>query len=153
MEFTGEIDIPAPREVVFQKLRDARFFASCIEGVSDLEELDEMHYKAVLATRIAYIKFKFALELELIEVSFPTTVVAKSEGKPMGMIGRLTSTARLDLVDKGDACTLKYMIEMALTGKMGSLGQPVMRSKAKEMEKSFAANIRAEFATDSKAVP
>ena len=32
-----------------------------------------------------------------------------------------------------------------MTGKLGSLGQPVLRSKAKEMEKQFAARLRAAF--------
>ena len=34
---------------------------------------------------------------------------------------------------------MSYEIDAALTGKLGSLGQPVLRSKAKEMERQFAA--------------
>jgi carbon monoxide dehydrogenase subunit G len=33
-----------------------------------------------------------------------------------------------------------------LTGKLGSLGQPVLKSKAREMEKQFAARLAAAFA-------
>jgi len=33
-----------------------------------------------------------------------------------------------------------------LTGKLGSLGQPVLRAKAKEMERQFAARLAACFA-------
>ena len=40
MKFTGEIVIDAAREPVFAKVRDARFFASCVEGVQDLNEID-----------------------------------------------------------------------------------------------------------------
>jgi hypothetical protein len=35
-----------------------------------------------------------------------------------------------------------------LTGKLGSLGQPVLRSKAKEMERIFTERIRAAFAPE-----
>jgi len=35
---------------VFDKLKDAPFFASCLEGVKDLKEIDATHYDAVLET-------------------------------------------------------------------------------------------------------
>ena len=41
---------------------------------------------------------------------------------------------------------MSYEIDAALTGKLGSLGQPVLRVKAKEMEKQFAERLRAAFA-------
>ena len=47
MKFTGEFTVPAPRTQVFEKLNDPQFFAYCLEGVSDLEEIDPEHYKAV----------------------------------------------------------------------------------------------------------
>jgi hypothetical protein len=40
---------------------------------------------------------------------------------------------------------VSYEIEAALTGKLGSLGQPALRAKAKEMERLFAERIRAAF--------
>jgi carbon monoxide dehydrogenase subunit G len=33
MIISGEITLPAPREIVFQALQNAPFFASCVEGV------------------------------------------------------------------------------------------------------------------------
>jgi carbon monoxide dehydrogenase subunit G len=42
---------------------------------------------------------------------------------------------------------IDYDVEASLTGKLGSLGQPVLRAKAKEMERQFAARLGAAFAT------
>ena len=39
MKFTGELSVKAPRAAVYEKVRDARFFASCVDGVSDLAEI------------------------------------------------------------------------------------------------------------------
>ena len=61
MKFQGEIQVPAPREAVFDRINDPVFFASCIEGVQDMTEIDPDHFTATLETRIAYIKFKFAV--------------------------------------------------------------------------------------------
>lgn len=145
MNFTGSIAVKAPREAVFAKLEDLRFFTSCIDGVEDLREVDADHYTAVLETKIAYIRFKFAIAVEIVERVAPARIVARSEGTPMGMVGRLTATSSAELSEAGDTTTVAYAIEVALTGKLGSLGQPVLRSKAKELEKQFAANLKAAF--------
>lgn len=145
MKFTGELIVAASREAVFAKLCDARFFASCVDGVSDLNEIDATHYTATLETRVAYIKFKFNIAVEIADMQPPERVVAKVEGAPIGMIGRLTATSVAELKPQGNHTFVSYEIDAALTGKLGSIGQPVMKSKAKEMERQFAANIKAAF--------
>lgn len=146
MNFTGDIRIPAPREAVFAKLDDLRFFTSCIDGVHDLVEIDPSHFTAVLETKVAYIRFKFAIDVVFVERTAPSRLVARSEGTPIGVVGRLAATSKADLTEADGETTIAYDIEVALTGKLGSLGQPVLRSKAKELEKQFAANLRAAFA-------
>jgi uncharacterized protein len=145
MKFTGKIDVPAPRQAVFEKLRDAHFFASCVDGVQDLVEIDDRHYTATLETRVAYIKFKFAVSVEIVELDEPARVVAKVEGTPIGMVGRLTATSAADLTEQDGGTAVNYELDVALTGKLGSLGQPVLKSKAKEMERQFASRIQAKF--------
>jgi carbon monoxide dehydrogenase subunit G len=56
-------------------------------------------------------------------------------------------------VDGGTGTCIDYEVEAALTGKLGSLGQPVLRSKAKEMERQFAARLAAAFAAPAAAAP
>lgn len=145
MKFSGRIDVPAPRQAVFEKLRDAHFFASCVDGVHDLVEIDDRHYIATLETRVAYIKFKFAVSVEIVELDEPVRVVARVEGTPIGMVGRLTATSTGNLEEQDGGTAVNYELEVALTGKLGSLGQPVLKSKAKEMERQFASRIQAKF--------
>ena len=146
MKFTGEISIRAPRDAVYAKVRDARFFASCVEGVQNLNEIDPDHYTAVLETKVAYLKFKFNVAVEVVRADPPHEIEAKIEGTPVGIVGRLTASSLTRLMDDNGATKVSYEIEAALTGKLGSLGQPVLRSKAKEMERMFAERMRAAFA-------
>jgi uncharacterized protein len=145
MKFTGEFTVAAPRGAVYQRLNDAPFFASCIEGVRDLSQVDDTHYKAILETRIAYIKFKFAIAVEFVEKVAPEKIVAKADGTPLGVVGRLTSTASATLRDEGAQTIVAYEMDVALTGKLGSIGQPVLKAKAKDMERLFVKNINAAF--------
>lgn len=145
MKFTGTIDVPAPRQAVFEKLRDPHFFASCVDGVQNLVEIDDRHYTATLETRVAYIKFKFAVAVEIVELDEPVRVVAQVEGTPVGMVGRLTATSAAALEERDGGTAVIYELDVALTGKLGSLGQPVLKAKAKEMERQFASRIQAKF--------
>jgi|SRR5215475_4008503 len=146
MKLTGEITIKAPREAVFAKLRDARFFVSCIDGVHDLNEVDGQHYTAVFETKVAYMKFKFNVMVELTRIQPPDEIEAKVEGVPLGVVGRLTARSLTRLVESGSDTKVQYESESTLAGKLGSIGQPVLRAKAKQMEKQFAERLAAAFA-------
>src|SRR5258708_21131876 len=118
MKFTGDIWLNAPRAAVFAKLRDARFFASCVQGVQDLNEIDGDHYTAVLDTKVAYLKFKFNVMVEVARVDPPREIEAKIEGTPLGIVGRLTARSLTRLTEDDGATNVSYEIDAALTGKL-----------------------------------
>ena len=153
MKVEGEISVDAPRDLVFSRLSDARFFASCIDGVEDLTEIDPTHYSASFATKIAYMRFNFKVNVEMSRVSPPSEIEAKVEGTPMGVVGRLTATAGTRLSERAGGTDIHYAIDASLTGKLGSIGQPVLKAKAKEMEKQFAQRLLKAFAAGPEVAP
>jgi hypothetical protein len=146
MNLQGEIAVRAPRQAVFDAVRDARFFASCIDGVRELNEIDATHYDALFETKLAYMTFRFKVAVEVTRLDAPTSIEAKLEGTPLGVVGRLTASSTTTLTEDGDETRIGYAIEVALTGKLGSLGRPVLNAKAKEMERQFTERLRAAFA-------
>ncbi len=146
MNVSGEFTVNAPRDVVFRTLRDASSFVRFVEGVSNLKELDATHYEAVFETKVAYLKFKFNVTVEVVRIEEPAEIEAKIEGTPLGVVGRLTARSITKLADAGPETRVTYSVESTLTGKLGSIGQPVLRAKAKDMEKQFAQKLRAAFA-------
>lgn len=146
MKFSGELTVKAPRARVYQAVRDARFFASCVEGVAELKETAPDTYSAVFATKVAYMNFKFNVTVQVVRAEEPREIEAKVEGTPLGIVGRLTATSITRLTEAGDETRIAYDVDAALTGKLGAIGQPVLRSKAKELEKQFAARLAAAFA-------
>jgi len=153
MIVTGEIMLPAPRETVFQVLQNAPFFASCVEGVRDLKEIDATRYDAVMETKVSFMKFTFKVSVEVTKLSPPDRIEAKIEGTPLGIVGRMTAVSVTDLIDAGNETLVKYSIDASITGKLGSMGQPVLKAKAKDMEQKFADKMRAAFAASPSGVP
>ena len=149
MNVSGEFTVKAPRDVVFNTLRDASSFVRFVDGVHDLKEIDGTHYEAVFETKVAYMKFKFNVTVEVTRIDAPSVIEAKIEGTPLGVVGRLTAKSTTTLTEAGDETKVVYAVESTLAGKLGSIGQPVLRSKAKEMEKIFASRLQAHFAPAS----
>lgn len=154
MNISGELRIPANRESVFDRLQNARQFVSLVEGVQDLKEIDPTHYEAVFETKVAYMRFKFKVAVEVLSMERPSKIAAKVEGSPLGVVGRLSATTLTTLTEVGNETQIDYSVDATITGKLGSMGQPVLRSKAKELAAQFARNMTALFQEETKdAVP
>ena len=88
-----------------------------------------------------------ALLLERGALVDPIVVASLSQCAQLGPGAGL----QLDLVEAqlasevGDETKIAYAVDATLTGKLGSLGQPVLRAKSREMEKQFAARLQAAF--------
>ena len=145
MNIVGKIQVPASISAVFEKLSNPVFFVSCIDGVTNLTEIGPNKYSAILETKIAYIKMKFAITVEITELHSPQKITAKTEGNPIGLVGRLNTVSTANLSELDGETVIDYSIDIVLTGKLGGLGQPVLRSKAKELENQFANNLKNAF--------
>ena len=86
MNVSGEFTVNAPRDGVFRTLRDPSSFVRFVDGVSDLKEIDPTHYEAVFETKVAYLKFKFAVTVEVTRMDEPSVIEAKIEGTPLGAL-------------------------------------------------------------------
>ena len=85
------------------------------------------------------------------------TVLARPADAPTvqfaNAVGRLTATSVTRLTETAGATHIDYDVDTALTGKLGSLGQPVLRAKAKEMERQFAPRLAEAFAAPAPGTP
>jgi carbon monoxide dehydrogenase subunit G len=153
MNLTGEFRVDAPRNAVFDKLADPTFFASCFDGVSGLVDTGAGRYDAQFETTVAYMTFRFKMKVEMVRLVRPETIETRVEGAPAGMVGRLSATSITQLSEDGTGTRIHYAIESVLAGRLGSLGQPVLRAKARDMERQFVERLRAAFAPAASAEP
>jgi uncharacterized protein len=145
MNVAGEFTVDAPRAEVFKILSDARSFVRFVDGVHELKAIAPNQYEAVFETKVAYMKFKFAVLVEITRIQEPSEIAANIEGRPLGLVGRLTAKSLTVLQDAGPTTKVSYSVDATLAGKLGSIGQPVLRAKAKDMEKEFARRLCAAF--------
>lgn len=142
MKFNGEMTIEADRARVFAAINDAAFFASCLEGVEEIEQLGDNLYKGVLSTKIAYIGFRFAMEVSVTDMRENEMVAAEFVGEPIGVVGRVKGASVATLSDAEGGTKIEYEVDVSVAGKLGAIGQPVLRSKARAMERGFEQTFR-----------
>jgi carbon monoxide dehydrogenase subunit G len=86
------------------------------------------------------------MKVEMVRLDRPHAIETRIDGTPTGIVGRLSATSITQLADEGAGTRIHYAIDSVLTGRLGSLGQPVLKAKARDMERQFVDRLRAAFA-------
>jgi carbon monoxide dehydrogenase subunit G len=143
VETSGETSVDVPRDTAFAFLRDPHRLAACIPGCRDLREIGTNRYAAVLTSRVGFMTLSFNLTIEIVGIQAPESIDAAIVGDAIGLVGHVTATASVRLADAGGQRTIvRYATGIALTGKLGGLGQPVFRSTSAQLAREFGANLK-----------
>jgi carbon monoxide dehydrogenase subunit G len=146
LETSGAISVAVDRPTAFAVVRDPVRLARCIPGCSDLRETGPDRYAAVLTSRVAFLTVSFDVNVEVTRIEPPAALEAKIAGDAKGLSGHVVATARLDLADAGNATTtVRYATAVGLTGKLGGLGQPVLRATSARLAREFGDNLKVEI--------
>ncbi|QSO47260.1 CoxG family protein [Alicyclobacillus mengziensis] len=144
MEVSSEFVVSCPQDTVFEFVSKPSELAACIPGCSQLTELGDDKYGAVLEVDVAFLKMKFDVTVHLVEAKSPNLLRAVMDGKPKALAGKLTGSVVLQLSEVDEETThIQYVLEQSITGKLGGIGQSVFRAKCVEMGNLFAENLRA----------
>lgn len=150
LQTTGEIIVEVDRDTAFKFIEVPEQLAQCIPGCHDLRQTAPTSFTAVLTNEVSFMTLNFQVVVEVVKINPPHTIEAKITGRPIGFSGQLMGTAELRLTDAGQGRTLiRHSSDIGLTGKLGSLGQPVFRAKSAEMTAKFGANLKAALEKNS----
>jgi uncharacterized protein len=149
MRLASQFAVPAAPDKVFAMFFDPETMRACIPGCEELRRVDDTHYAGKLVNEVAHVKFTAGFTAEIQSVSEPTS--AGEQGKVHALLKgedrRLGSTIKLDAAitvsPQGEESLVAYEFDMAMWGKLGRLGEPVIRRRTVEVQKQFAEAIAA----------
>ncbi len=143
LQTTGEIIVEVDCETAFKFIEVPQQLARCIPGCRDLREVAPGRFTAVLTSEVSFMSLNFQVVVQVLKINPPHGIEARITGRPIGFSGQLVGTAQLQLAVAGQGRTMiRHSSEIGLTGKLGSLGEPVFRAKSAEMTAKFAANLK-----------
>ena len=141
MTMTGEVTLPAAREVVWAKLNDPDVLKACIPGCAQLTKDDDTHFSAVVKVKLGPVKATFRGKVELVDLDPPNGYRIQGEGEG-GIAGFAKGGAKVALSDAGEAQTLmRYDVEAQIGGKLMQLGSRLIDSVSKKLADEFFANF------------
>ncbi|MEA2930712.1 MAG: uncharacterized protein QOG38_3140 [Hyphomicrobiales bacterium] len=136
MTMTGEVQLAAPRQTVWEKLNDPDVLKATIPGCESLEKTSDTSFSAVAVTKIGPVKAKWKGKVTLTDLDAPNgyRIVGEGEG---GVAGFAKGAADVKLSDRDGGTLLTYNVEAQIGGKLAQLGQRLINGAAKKMADDF----------------
>ena len=144
MKLVQRCVVAVERERLWDFLVDVPRVAQCIPGVDAIERTGDNRYRGILSVQMGPVKLALSGTLTLEEQDRNTSQASlRAEADDRGAGGgiRARMTARLAPVETGT----EFLVEtdLAVLGKIGEFGQPLIKRKADGLMQAFAANVQA----------
>ena len=136
LTMSGEVQINASRETVYQALNDTEILKACVPGCEQLDKLSDTEFQAVSVMKIGPVKARWKGKVTLSDFDPPNGYKISGEGEG-GVAGFAKGGASVHLSDKDGGTLLKYDVEAQIGGKLAQLGQRLIAGAAKKMADDF----------------
>ncbi|AUC99648.1 carbon monoxide dehydrogenase [Bradyrhizobium sp. SK17] len=140
MTMTGEIQLAARKETVWEKLNDPEVLRTCIPGCEELERTDDNGFRAIAKMKVGPVSARFRGKVTLSDLDPPNGYRISGEGEG-GVAGFAKGGAKVNLVEREGGTLLSYQVDAHIGGKLAQLGQRLIGGTAKKMADEFFANF------------
>lgn len=140
MAMTGAIQLPAPRDRVWEKLNDPEVLKACIPGCEELEKTNDQGFRAVAKMKVGPVSARFRGNVTLSDLDPPHGYRISGEGEG-GVAGFAKGGVKVDLADRDGGTLLSYQVDAQIGGKLAQLGQRLINGTAKRMADDFFARF------------
>jgi carbon monoxide dehydrogenase subunit G len=133
MQFSGSVEIDAPRDRVWAFVSDPQLMGGCGPGVESVETIDETKFVAKAKVGVGPITARFTIDAEFLERVEPDRARVSARGKAPG--SAVDGTAEMTLRD-GDAegvTIMDWTADMQFGGMMASLGARLIEGTANKL--------------------
>jgi uncharacterized protein len=136
LTMTGEVDLPASQQIVWEKLNDPDVLKACIPGCESLEKTGENELLAVAKIKIGPVSATFKGKVELSDLDPPHGYTISGEGQG-GIAGFAKGGAKVSLVPIEAGTRMSYTVEAQVGGKIAQLGARLIDGVAKRLADQF----------------
>lgn len=138
-----KVTVLAPPERVWDFLMDVPALADCVPGVESVEQLNDDEYVGAVKVRVGPIVVRLEGKATVVERNAEERrAQANVEAVDRRIKGAVNAKSTMQLQALDDGTTeLTIHTDASILGKLGEFGQAIMRRKADQLLKEFAANM------------
>ena len=143
MILKDSFEIEASVEQIWEFLLDIPRVSVCVPGAEDVKEVEPDVYQGKLKAKVGAVKAAFIGEARIEEKIAPEMLSATFKAQDRALASTVTGkfTARLSPIETGSR--LDYEMDVAIRGRLGTLGFTVVQQTAKKMTVEFIACLLA----------
>jgi uncharacterized protein len=151
MKLSGSQVIPAPREVVWAGLNDARVLKAAIPGCESIDQLSPTEMKAKVVAKVGPVKAAFEGQVTLSDIVAPESYRISGQGQG-GLAGFANGGATVRLTALSSTETqMDYEVDAQVGGKLAMLGSRLIDGTAKSLAEKFFTNFASAMKKKAKA--
>jgi carbon monoxide dehydrogenase subunit G len=139
----GSAVLAAAPEQVWAVITDPAVLARTIPGCDSLQQVGEDSYTMVVSAGVGAIRGKYAGEVRLADLAFPTSYVMHASGS--GGPGSVRATVQIHLTPSGDGTELTWSADAVVGGAVAGVGQRMITGVAKRMAGQFFSAVDREL--------
>lgn len=136
MQMTGEQQLAAPRQQVWQALNDPEVLRNSIPGCQSLSKDSDTQFSAVVEVKVGPIGARFKGHVTLTDIHPAEGYTLNLEGNG-GIAGSAKGSAKVTLEDANGGTLLRYEVNAEVGGRMAQLGGPLIDATAKQLAGAF----------------
>src|ERR1044071_1558573 len=148
MEMQGERRIPAPRQIVWERLNDPETLKQCIPGCESVEKLSDTEFVAKVRAKVGPVSARFSGKVTLSDLDPPSGYTISGEGTG-GVAGFAKGGAKGTLEEEGGERGLGYQGQAQVGGKLAQIGSRLIDGTARKMADDFFNRFAAAVSPES----
>ena len=136
MELSGEIQLSATADEIWQTLNDPVALQRCIPGCTAIDRKDSNTFLTTIRIKIGPVNTQFSTLLTVIPVAPPTRYSLTGEGQG-GSSGFAKGTGNIELKANAAGTLLGYRSQILIGGKVAQVGSRLLTATAKKWVRQF----------------
>jgi carbon monoxide dehydrogenase subunit G len=144
MRFENSFDVGAPIEEVWDALLDVERVAPTVPGAQVLEQTGDNAYKVAIKVKVGPMSMTYRGEVEIVERDAAAhRAVMKARAKESRGQGTANADVTMVLSGANGRTAATVTTDVALSGKVATMGQGVLQDVSGRLVETFAQNLAA----------
>jgi len=144
MHFENQFDVDAPLEQVWEAVLDVERVAPTVPGAQVLERTGDDAYKVAIKVKVGPMSMTYRVEVEITERDEAAhRAVMKARAKESRGQGTADADVTMHLTGDDGRTSATVTTDVALSGKVATMGQGVLQDVSGRLIDTFAKNLAA----------
>ena len=145
----GKIDLEVPVEKAWDFLMDINKFSSCLPGIDEINQIDDKTFDGMISASVGPISGKFNFRSTIVDAKPPQQMVVKTEGQDTVTKSTVNADMTVDLSPVAEGKSkMDYKADVKIKGRLGILGDMVLRATATLILQEFTKRLHAGLAEE-----